>query len=230
MYLSPRERAGIRALAAFQQLTVNQLHQLLFPDHPSRTTAVNLLNRLRKSHLVSRIPHRVVGGEYGGSGSYVYVLSSAGRQLAGLDGRQRTTRVNYHALAVADCVIVLKQAERAGRIRIDRLEVEPLTVVGQELQPDVLVELSGASRTAVIALETDMGTEGIKQLTAKLQRYYKAFQVYDTDMYPLFPLVLWVCIDEERARELKRIISAMPEEARQLFRVRTMDGLASVFV
>jgi hypothetical protein len=229
MYLSLRERAGIQALAAFQQLTSRQAHELLFPDHASKTPCIRLLNRLRTSGLVSRIPHRVVGGEYGGSGSYVYVLSTAGRRLAGLDGRQRTTRVNYHTLAIVDCVITLKRLERSGIFTINRLDIEPMEVVGQPLQPDAYVELV-RGKDVVLALEVDMSTEGVKQVTAKLQRYYKAFQQYDTDTYPLFPFVLWVCMDEERAVELKRIILAMPEDARQLFRVRTMDGLASVFI
>jgi hypothetical protein len=41
--------------------------------------------------------------------------------------------------------------------------------------------------------------------------------------------LVWVAVDEERAKELRWLIAQMPEEARRWQRVRVLDTLPDLF-
>lgn len=177
--------------------------------------------------------NRIVGGAKGGSGQYVYVLTTNGRRLAGLEGRGRSGHVNYHALAVADLVIALRRLERAGVISVEGVKLEPecrVTIGGHELKPDLYAELSRNGHRLRAWYETDLGTEGPRRITEKLLRYWEAYRAAHEDDWPVFPRIIWVAVDDTRAKELKWILSQVPEKAQELHRITTLDKVGSLLV
>lgn len=229
--LSARDRAVIRLVAYFRQLTALHLQTLLFHDITSRTPVHRTLRRLTDLGYLQRIEHRLVGGSRGGSGQYVYQLGSRGFYMHG-EGKWRPWRtVNYHALAIADCYVAIRQFERAGQLRVLGFSCEPdcwVTIGRSELKPDLRVDVErpGQART-LFWLEIDMATEGQKQLRGKLESYWRAYNDADVAEWPVFPLVLWVVVDAERERELCWLIEQLPEQARALFRVCQLDTLST---
>jgi hypothetical protein len=219
-------------VADFGQLTSYQLHELIFYPVASDTPCKRALSRLREAGLVTRIPHRIVGGAKGGSGSYVYVLTTNGRRLAGLEGRGRSGHVNYHALAIVDLVIRLKRMDRGGGMKIAGMKKEPychVTIAGYELKPDLYAELSRGGTWVKVNFEVDLGTEGPQRITEKIVRYGNARNSLDGDTVPYFPFVVWTTPDSERARELEYMLSQTPESGRDLHRITTLDNVGSLF-
>ncbi len=168
----------------------------------------------------------------GGSGRHVYVLSQAGQRLAGLP-RNRQRAVNFHTLAVADCAVALLELQRAGHIAIKRLQVEDeawVTIAGNQLRPDMYAELLLPSDVLVQHFyEIDMGTEAHRQLRGKLDAYERAYNDSDAAQLPVFPRTIWVAVDEERAKELRWLISQGSVDAQKLFQVVTRDQLPQLF-
>jgi hypothetical protein len=229
--LPDRDRRIVQLVARYGQASSKQIKQLLFHD-VSNAPLERALRRLVSSQHLIRIERRIVGGARGGSGQFVYALGRRGFFMY-FTGRFTSARtIRYHSLAIVDCVVTLKQAERAGRLSIVRLSSEPdcwVTVGRDELKPDLYVELVRGDRRSRIWFEVDLGTENQGQLRGKLERYRRAYEASDDKTWPVYPLVLWVAIDAERETELKWIISGMREDARPLFHVATMEGLPQFF-
>lgn len=231
MYLSARDRAILAFVARFEQATARQIREVVFGSI-SQTPCDRALLRLRELGLLTRVEHRRIGGAKGGSGQYVYMLSGNGRKLFGMEGKSRAGAINFHSIAIADCFVVLKQLERAGVITVVSYETEPdcwLHLGGMEVRTDLAVDVRrGLSEPSRLVLEVDLGTEWPKQLRTKLEAYYRAWQHADESVGHM-PGVLWVTMDEERARELEHLVAAMPDEARGLFRVTTLERLPEMF-
>jgi hypothetical protein len=122
--------------------------------------------------------------------------------------------------------------ERAGRLVIDGYSVEGeayRTVGRHELKPDMYVELTVPNRGQIkFFAEIDLASEGQRQIRAKLQRYYRAY--CDATDIDVFPLTLWIAIDEYRAKELRWLIkSEMNEEGQRLFNVCTISTIPDLF-
>lgn len=230
--LPDRDRRIVTLIARFGQVTSNQLHALLFFD-TTKTPVDRALRRLvANSYLIRIEQRRLVGGARGGGGQYVYSLGRRGFFMF-FEGRYVPTRsVRYHSLAIVDVVVALRQLERAGRVSVIGMASEPdcWTVIGgQELKPDLLVELERSDRTLKLFIEVDMGSEGQKQLRSKLERYWLAYNHADSSEWPEFPGVLWAAIDEERVRELRWVISQLPSDSQPLFQVVELSELPSLF-
>jgi hypothetical protein len=228
--LAGRDRQIVQLIARFKQATSKQIHELLFSANASRTPADVALKRLTTRGYLHRIERRTVGGSRGGSGLYVYALGRRGFFMF-FEGRYSPARsVNYHALAILDSYIVLRRLEVAGRLSIVGLSTEPdcwVKVGGNQLMPDMYSELDpGNGQRWRINYEIDMATEGQRQIREKLERYWRAYNEADTEV---FPLVLWVAVDDERAKELLWIVGQQPEDARLLFQVTTLEKLPAVF-
>lgn len=176
------------------------------------------------------IERRLVGGNHGGSGQFVYSLGRRGFYTF-YTGRFNPIRsVRYHTLAIVDCVVILRRLERSGLLTIAGLSWEPdcwTTIAGQELMPDLYVELVRQNGQRIHAfIEVDMATENQRQVTAKLERYYRA---WDDAKMEVFPLTLWVVVDDERATELTWLIGRLRDDASTLFKVTTIERLGSLF-
>lgn len=221
--LSDRDRAIVELVAHFRQVTHGQIQDSLFADVASRTPLDRALKRLLEQKHLTRLQRLVGGGGEGGSSQYVYQLGRAGWKLLDKPGAYWAPRaVNLHALAVADCYAALKRAEYASEIEVIQFTTEPdcHQVVGTILlTPDAYVEVGNRTKQVkhAIWLEVDRGTEHLRVIQEKCQRYWRAFQVWQENH---FPQILFVVTDEQRKVAIANAIKSGPVEARQLFIVQ----------
>jgi hypothetical protein len=176
---------------------------------------------------------RLVGGDHGGSGQYVYQLGRASWKLLDKPGAYWAPRaVNLHALAVADCYAVLKRAECDGEIEVIQFTTEPdcHQAVGDVLlAPDAYVEVGDRIEQVKYALwlEVDRGTEHLNVIREKCERYWRAYQVWQGDY---FPVVLFIAPDNRRADDLRRVMANAPKEVSRLFRFSVSSNLTGEVV
>jgi hypothetical protein len=220
-----RDRAVVELVGRFRQLTAGQIGAVLFAGNGSQTPLDRCLKRLVERRYLARLS-RLVGGDGGGSAQYVYQLGRAGCQLVSRPGRYWPLRaVNLHTLAIADCFVRLVEAERAGTCTILRFDPEPdVPANGVTLTPDALVDLGYHERGMKTShfLEVDRATEHRETIKDKCVRYWRAYQQWDGDV---FPYVIFVVPDRERATVIRQVIASGPTEAQPLFQV----FLASTF-
>lgn len=246
--LDGRDRLIVNHVARFKQLSSAHVFALLFAG-ASRTPCDRALKRLTDQGYLHRVERRAIGGRQGGAGQYVYGLGRRGWFMH-FEGRYVLPRVvNYHALAIADCYVALKRLERDGVLIVQGASTEPdcWAVIGAvDLRPDLYVQLQRGSRSTLLWIEMDMATEQHKQVRAKLESYWRAFQQADKFPYPpelsrevvqpdgstrrqtVFPRIIWVGVDQERAKELSWLVSTLDDEARRLFTVTTREGLPAL--
>ncbi|WP_367133282.1 replication-relaxation family protein [Saccharothrix sp. HUAS TT1] len=222
--LSERDRAVVELVGRFRQLTTKQVRALNFADLASPTPADRTLKRLVERKYLARL-ERLLGGHRGGSAQYVYQLGRAGWKLVGREGAYWAPRaVNLHALAVADCFVALKDAERRGKLEVVTFTTEPdcHQIVGQVcLTPDAYIELAVHGQKLTSWLEVDRGTEHLGVIREKCERYWKAFNSGQWD--GVFPYVLFVVPDDRRTSAIQRVFRAGPAEAEQLFSACTVS-------
>lgn len=196
----------------------------------SKTPLDRALKRLTDGGHLARLG-RIVGGYGGGSGQYVYQLGRAGWRLLGKGGGYRPLRVvDYHALHIADCFVMLKVLERGGEISVLRYDADPAsrrTVGDISLTPDAYVEIGvqATRRKFAFWLEVDRDTENAEVIRGKCVRYWRAYQAWPGDV---FPYVVFVVPDEPRRRELLRVIAGGPADAQDLFQVYELDSFAEL--
>lgn len=220
-------------LGTFGQATAKQLRELEFADVTSHTPCVRTLDRLMSFKLIRRIEHRLVGGDRGGSGAFVYVLTLPGRRMLGVD-QQDSNTVNYHTLQIVDTFVELHRLHTAGRLIITDYDCEPrLNIGGIDLRPDLSIELSDRSGAYMpLWLEVDMWlmtrrSEGKKQIMAKLERYGQAFRA--CDRWPVHR-VIWLAQEQRRADDLRTWVNQLPEWHRELFRVFVLPEFIAALV
>lgn len=236
MQLTDRDRQIVLLVGRFKQVSSAHVRELLFATRKSNTPCDRTLKRLTERRYLARIERRNVGGSRGGSGQYVYQLGPHGHTLL-RQGRYIPMRsINYHTLAIADTYLQLHRLQASGNISIRGVSNEPdcwMTIDRYELKPDMYVELEHQSRPGdglKIWFEIDMGSEGQRQIKAKLERYWNAYGAAEDAGWDTYPLVMFAAIDEYRARELRWLIEQGPAEARALFRVVTIEELSTAFV
>lgn len=218
--LSDRDRLVVEYVGRFRQLTAGHIRTFVFGEQASQTPCDRALRRLVDGKYLMRL-HRLVGGTRGGSAQYVYQLGRLGWRLLERAGEYWAPRaVNLHALAVADCLVKLKIAEKRGVLEVCSFNTEPachVRVGDILLTPDAFVELKlGDAREPLISwLEVDRGTEHLDKIQEKCERYWKASISGQWDGY--FPFVLFVVPDEQRQRAVERVIRDGPPTAPDLF-------------
>jgi hypothetical protein len=224
--LSPRDRDVVNLVAKFKQLRADHIAESLFHGLASGTPLDRSLKRLVAGKYLARIARRLLGGHGGGSEQYVYHLGRQGWRLVGKAGAYWLPRkVNEHTLHIADCFVKLVQAEQRGGLKLLRFDTEPdcHRMVGAiSLEPDGYVEVGSLVQNMRLArfLEIDEGTEREDQIQDKCVRYWRAYLGWEEELYPR---VLFVVPDQERADFIMRIAEGGPEESRQLFEVCTFD-------
>lgn len=228
--LTGRDAALLTYVYKFKQLASTHIHQLLF-NTSSKTPTDRTLTRLVNGGYLARVERRMVGGARGGSGQYVYQLGRRGHGIYH-GGRYSPARtVSYHSMLLADCFVVLKQLERSGFISVAAYSTEPdcWQLIGRnELRPDLFVEVERQGGRLKLWLEADMATEGQRHIKEKLERYWRAYNEADVAVWPEFPRVLFVAVDQERAKELEWLIGQGPKEALPLFAATTREGLSAL--
>ncbi|MFC8852940.1 replication-relaxation family protein [Streptomyces sp. NPDC057144] len=218
MELSTRDLTVLKLVGTFIQLASSHLTELVFSDR-SHSVPDKVLGRLAARQFLTVVGRRA-SGDKGGAGPFVYRLGRYGRSLLGVEGRQ-STRMNDHALMIADTFTALRRAETAGHLRITEWAVErPVQTVRADLF--VAVEYPAQSRRSQYYLEIDTGSEWERQITEKLNGYWRAAQADDAEY---FPYVVFVVKNTARQAELLRFIRRMPEERQEMVRVFLLNEL-----
>lgn len=233
--IDQRDYAVVQLVARFKQLTSRHIAAVLFADAKSHTPADRTLRRLVERRYLARIERRMVGGAHGGSGHYVYQLGPEGHRLFGTGRYLPAHAIHPHTLAIADAYVALVRQEQSGKLRIVGYLTEPdcHTTIGKyELKPDLYIELArpGSNTPGIrILFEVDMASQG-KKVTAKLLRYWLAYEVAEASVWPSNQLVVFLAVTEQRASELRWLISRGEKEQQKLFRVVTAESLVEALL
>lgn len=240
--LTDHDLAVLKSVSALRFASGDQLTRMHFvtqPDVAAQARAARrALVRLTRLDCLSRLPRRV-GGVRAGSAGFVYRLGLAGQHLAGELGwqPQRRKRRSHvpgtffvsHALAVAEVHTLLIEADRLCRFELLELSAEPachrsyggIGAQGQAtLKPDSYARLGVGEFEDSYFVEVDMGSEGSQTLERKLKEYvaYQASGI-EQDKRGVFPRVLWLAPDEQRAEAIEGCVERLPSVSRALFAV-----------
>lgn len=251
-WLSERDVAILRSVAAHQFLTVRHIQTLHFADHPpdaSGRLARRTLARLRDHRLLGTLQRRI-GGIRAGSVSRVHYLDGVGDQL--LNGRSAQTarrrsrdpssRFLNHRLAVADAHVALVAADRRDLFELVECAIEPASwrrLVGLggtrlTLKADLYVEIAptrGSDFVDPWFIEVDLGTEGIQTLLKKCRDYEAYRRTGIEQEHGGFPLVVWSMTHpntekaDRRRLALREAIDRDRTLTPELFRIIAPDEL-----
>lgn len=242
--LSDRDRQVLRLVGEHRFLTTHQVQQFCFLDHQSQATASRVtrrvLGRLDRTGLLVPLDRRV-GGYRAGSAATIWRLSASGRRLLGIDGKRGANtpseRFLKHCLAIADVHVLLAQHRRIEAIEGVAVEVEPASwrryqgAAGEPrwLQPDLYAEITTADFLDRHFIEVDLGTESLPTLLKKCQQYeeYRRSGV-EQERHGSFPLVVWLFLDQDRARSLVAAVRRSSKLTEAMFRYATPGTLTRV--
>jgi Replication-relaxation len=241
--LTAHDYAVIQRVSVLRFASGAQLTRMYFVDSAADPRAARrALLRLVRLCCLERLP-RSVGGARAGSAGFIYRLGPAGQRLAiecgwQPDGHRRQSHVPGtlflgHALQVAELHTLLVEADRAGRIELLGLESEPACWrrYGQRttLKPDSYARLGIGDYEDSYFIEVDMGTESSRTLERKLGDYL-AYQASGREQAEcgVFPKVLWLTPDTERAGIIEDCIKWLPHSAQRLFAVAPFVDVLNV--
>jgi hypothetical protein len=171
-----------------------------------------------------------------GTAGYAYGAGILGQRL--LDpNRSRyfprwTPRPSFlrHAVAVGELYVNLRQAEKQGSVELLTYYTEPICWrryfgpggARSTLKPDALAAIALPDYEYHYFVEIDCATEHRPQIVAKAKSYIRYWQSgreqVDTG---IFPFVLWVAPEADRADLLVEALSTLPPEHWRLFMVTT---------
>ncbi len=239
--LSERDRRILEHVAQLRLLRARQIQSLLFPDeqHASAATAARccrrVLERLTRDRLLVRLERRV-GGVRAGSASFIYAIGPIGhRVIQPLGTRRRLTEPSYrfvdHTLAIADLLVELTIHARAGTWELVQWESEPnswrdvVTLGGTiTLRPDLFLVLAVNEYELRWFIEVDRATEHLPAITRKCRLYNTYYRSGgEQQRHGVFPRVLWIAPDEQRADWLRKAIAADRRLAAGLFGITTSE-------
>jgi hypothetical protein len=238
--LSERDIAIIRQVAELRLMSARQIQAVHFPDakHDNEQAATRarqrVLERLTRERLLIRLDRRI-GGVRAGSAGLVLALGPVGqRVLATSDPRRRsyepTLRFVDHTLAIAQLVVDLGVASRAGRLDVLDVQAEPscwreFSGLGGRhwLRPDAFVALGSGEYELRWFIEVDRASESLPVIVRKCHLYADYYQSgkEQTTHSGVFPRVCWVVPDELRAERLRSAISRDRTLPERLFVVTT---------
>jgi hypothetical protein len=240
-----RDRQIVETVARLTLVSGGQLINLFFSDISNACTrsrrARRVLGRLVEQRVLDRLERRH-GGAGGGSSAWVYALGPAGRRMVAYwagDGLPRSRSAyepssmwTAHTLAVSDLYVRLREAERAARVELLAFDGEPacwrrytrLGGVAGVLKPDAYIRIGVGEFEDSFFAEIDMGTERRGQLSRQHLAYREYFRAgVEQTKTGVFPSVLWIVPDTQRAALLSDIHRGLPAQARRLFTVATHE-------
>lgn len=241
--LTERDSQILADLERFRALSIRLVQRLHFPAgphglHATVPTATRLANRvllrLEAHGFIARIDRRV-GGPLRGSAATVWHLAATGERLLrarrGEASRRRFVTPSRdflaHTLAVAEFAVTVKEAELGNALEVLELDTEPscwrpfqsaLGVV--TLKPDLFLVVANSEVEAHIFVEIDRGTEHLPAVLKKCRTYQQYRQTgVEQARSGVFPVVLWITPDAERARKLRTAIRKEPDLPADLFSI-----------
>lgn len=229
LQLSDRDWMILGDLARYRLLSGQQVRRLRFTEHASKPAAARAatgaLRRLAGHQLIRTLSRRV-GGQRGGSDSYLWYLAPAGTRL--LTSRNNAAyprsgltsepggRYIRHTLAVAEIAVQLYECAAAGDLEVLTLEAEPTcwqdyldqAGVRRLLKPDLftVTAANGSEFEQFWFIEIDLDTESAATIAAKIG-IYDRYQVSGraAHHYGVMPRVAWITPDQARADAIARI-------------------------
>jgi hypothetical protein len=244
MRLAESKIRVLNLISLFDQLATPHIRQLVFPDNLSDTACNKRLRELVQDGWLEYVEEVHPGGRRGGRSVNVYQLGAEGRKNMPSTGRRRRKMrtIKHHALALADVLVTAYQAERTGWLHIDEWSVAPNTRVttdGVIVEPDMYMRLHvvDKDRRPLIWLEVDLGSESDAQIVGKLNNYAYLYgdennrrreqlAIYNRHKRPdgrgTFPAVVFLAIDQQRVRDIQRLINETPALPPNLFTVREL--------
>jgi hypothetical protein len=239
--LTARDRSALQTVSRFGVMSGRQLQELLWdgisPNARARVARRGLA-RLVRLGVLQPLARRV-GGERSGSASTTFAVGRAGQYLlqSGAASKRRVraaytpgARYLAHRLAVAQLYLDLIAAERQQQVELIRFEPEPecwrpyITGFGtrQILKPDAYLRLARGDYEFAYFCEQDMATEALPTIATKALRYHDYYQTgTEQAERGLFPRVLWITPDEDRAEAIRETLTQLPPTAHRLFVVTT---------
>lgn len=239
--LSERDQSIIGTVGQLRLATTRQLERLHFVvpgSHATPLTAARAarrtLERLVRQRLLMRLERRI-GGVRAGSASFIYVLGPVGERVVARQKPRRRFREPSamfvaHTLAVSELYVRLHEAARGGELQLlGSVATEPgcwrsvPSVSGRSLlKPDLFIVTGSDEFEYRWFVEVDLGTEH----APAIQRKCRAYEAYyrsgvEQAEHGVFPRVLWVAPDDQRAGRIRGAIERMSELTSALFLVTT---------
>lgn len=241
--LTERDSRILQDLEQFRALSTRLIQRLHFPAgphglHATAPTATRLANRvllrLEAHGFIARIDRRV-GGPLRGSAATTWHLAAIGERLLrarrGDPVRRRYVAPSRdflaHTLAVAEFAASAKEAELRREIDVLELDTEPSCwrpfqgALGVEtLKPDLFVVIANPEVEVHVFVEIDRSTEHLPAVIKKCRTYQQYRQTgVEQHASGIFPAVLWITPDAERARKLQTAIRREPDLPPDLFTI-----------
>jgi hypothetical protein len=172
-----------------------------------------------------------------------YFLTTAGRRVfaalePGLPRRRlrfRGTFLLAHALMVAEIALVFHRQARASsgqEVLVWQCDWQVAQSLGPlPVAPDAKLTYQRSSRRTHAFIEADRGSEGTRFFGRKIDRYLDLYRDDSRLPLPVWPLILTVTLNEERASELRRATEAILRAQTQMsgigraFRFTSLDAL-----
>lgn len=242
--LTDRDREALDAVSRFGVMSGAQLQALLWAEvSPSARGRVARrgLARLVRLDILAPLSRRV-GGERAGSASTTFAPGRAGQYLRRSGRRVRAAhtpgaRYLAHRLAVAQLYVELEAGSHTGANEVELLSFEPEPEcwrpymagfgVRQVLKPDAFLVLATPSHEFAWLCEQDMATEALTTIKGKAVRYHEYFATgTEQAARGMFPRVLWIVPDADRAEQIQSTLAELPTDAKRLFAVCLQDEVA----
>lgn len=237
LHLTDRDLRILEDLEHFRLLDTRLIQRLEFPVGPqpdgqsgfaTQATATRLtirvLHRLEEHGVIARVGRRV-GGKGHGSGQTVWQLAVAGERLLrarrGETGRRRYVDPGAgflaHTLEVARYAATLTENARAHGFEILELQTEPESWRpfqaghggARTLKPDLAIVTADTERETHSFVEIDRNTEHLPAILRKSELYQRYWQsgTEQARHDGLFPAIVWVTPDQQRADTIQRAIT-----------------------
>lgn len=241
--LSTRDRALLTDLVHLRVLSARQIERLHFREGSALTQARRArrrLQRLTELRVLHRFDRRV-GGVRAGSSGFAYALTPLGRRLIGLEDRRRrptepSSPFMVHLLAVSELYVLLREAERLGRLELLHFEAEPGAwrasrdgLTSSVLKPDAFIRLGASDYEELAFVEVDLATESRTVIKRKADAYRSYWHTgREQQRFGAFPRVVFLTGGDERALVLTRLLES--HMSAELFRVGRLDRALSVLL
>lgn len=247
--LTDRDLEILHDIEQFRLLSTRQIQRLHFGiGHATISAAtrgtVRVLGRLEQRGFITRLERRI-GGIKHGSAANIWQLTATGerllRALRGDSVRRRFVEPGApfidHTLEIADLAVRLREAARDGRFDLLDLDTEPecwreFTAShggAQWLKPDLYVVTANTTVEEHAFVEIDRATEHLPAILRKCAVYQRYFQTgTEQHRQGIFPAIVWVVPNEQRAAKLRASIHDDPTLADTLFRITSAQNAVAV--
>ena len=235
--LSTRDTLILHSLRTYRLMQPKHLQALHFTDHATNESAARItrrtLARLTKQSLIVRMQRRI-GGIRAGSSGHIYSLSPLGHRVLDTEGRKRINQPSLHhlnhTLAITDLGVNI-HTHAIDHLDYWNIQPEPAAwrtyrsgLIENTLKPDLYVQVADTDYELSWFIEIDCGTESRPTIQRKCHAYIDYWRSgIEQQRHGIFPLVLWVAPDEQRARQLREAIHGDRRIDTDLFIVTTTN-------